>query len=757
MRRVERFGTGGISCKIKIIKMRGYKVQHKFIITKMSCASCVNKIEQSIKKIPGVTAVAVNFADKTAMVQSEAHISDAVIAAVKNIGYEAQAMDSDMHHDHQHEEAPLSWLKVWIPGMIGIAFMLLGLFLNDISISTIRILGWFESFITLILFFYAAGQIYQNAWRALKHFATTMDTLIAVGISSAWIASTIFVVLSSRFPFLLNHLYFESALVILALINLGNILETRALKKASEAVMSLLALRPKTATVIKDGKEITLAIESLQVNDQIRIRPGEKIPVDGIIMEGESYLDESMLTGEPIPNLKKTGDRVVGGTINQQGTFIFKAEKIGEGTALSMMIALIQEAQNSKPQLARLADKVSAYFVPAVIFIAITTAVVWLFIGPSPAWLYALMTSMAVLIIACPCAVGLAIPTSVMVGVGRASQLGVLVRSSEVLQQAAQLNLIVFDKTGTLTEGKPAATEIKIKEGFDQKTFLEIAISLEQYSEHPIAKAILSKGQAENASLQNITDFAAVNGYGVKAKINGTFYYLGNAKWLEQNQIHNTFFTEGEMLAKLGQTPLYLAEGEKEALGLILISDPIKTGSKAVIQILQQKGIEVAMLTGDHHEVAEHVAKNLGIHSFLAEAKPQDKIAFIKELQAKGKKVGMVGDGMNDAPALAQAEVGFAIGVGTDIAMQSAPVTLMGDSLQGVVKAIELSKATMLNMKQNLFGAFVYNIIAIPIAAGILYPLILLSPMIAAAAMMLSSVTVISNANRLRLFKYKEY
>ncbi len=728
-------------------------MHHKFAITGMSCASCVNKIEQAIKKIPGVSEVAVNFADKTATVQSEAHVSDAVIAAVKNVGYEA--MDHDMqHHEHQHEMAPLSWFKVWIPGVIGIAFMLLGLLLNHIPTSTVRILGWFECLITLVIFFYAAGQIYQSTWRALKHFATTMDTLIAVGISSAWVASTLSVVLSNRFPFLLDHLYFESALIILALINLGSILETRALGKASEAVMGLLALRPKTATAIKAGKEITLAIEALQISDLIRIRPGEKIPVDGIVTEGESYVDESMLTGEPIPNLKKAGDRVVGGTINQQGTFIFKAEKVGEGTVLSAMITLIQEAQGSKPQLARLADKVSAYFVPVVILLAIVTAIIWLVIGPSPAWLYALITSMAVLIIACPCAVGLAIPTSVMVGVGRASQLGILVRRSEVLQQAAQLNVIVFDKTGTLTEGKPAVTAMKVKEGFDQKTFLELAISLEQYSEHPIAKAILNKGKEKNANLLNTTDFEAVNGYGVKAKIKGTLYYLGNAKWLERSQINNTFFTEGETLAKEGKTPLYLADG-KEALGLILISDPIKSDSKAVIQTLQQKGIEVAMLTGDHHQVAEHVAKSLGIHSFLAEAIPQDKIAFIKKLQAGGQKVGMVGDGMNDAPALAQAEVGFAVGAGTDIAMQSAPVTLMGNSLQGVVNAIGLSKATTLNMKQNLFGAFLYNVIAIPIAAGILYPFshILLSPMIAAAAMALSSVTVVSNANRLRLFK----
>lgn len=735
-------------------------MQHKFAINGMSCASCVNKIEQAIKKVPAVTTVAINFADKIATVQSEAYISDAVIAAVKSVGYEAQVMDHNIqHHEYQHEAESLSWLKVWIPGIVGIAFMLLGLLLSHTPISTVRILGWVESFITVIVCFYAAGQIYQSTWRSLKHFATTMDTLIAVGISSAWIASTTSVVLSNRFPFLLDHLYFESALVILALINLGSILETRALGKASQAVMSLLALRPKIVIVMKEGKEVILAIEDLQVNDLIRIHPGEKIPVDGIVTEGESYVDESMLTGEPVPNLKNIGDYVIGGTINQQGTFIFKVEKVGEGTMLSAMIALIQESQGSKPQLARLADKVSAYFVPVVILLAIVTAIIWLVIGPSPAWLYALITSMAVLIIACPCAVGLAIPTSVMVGVGRASQLGVLVRRSEVLQQAAQLNVIVFDKTGTLTEGKPAVTAMKVKEGFNQKTFLELAISLEQYSEHPIAKAILNKGKEKNANLRNTTDFEAVNGYGVKAKIKGTLYYLGNAKWLERSQINNTFFTEGETLAKEGKTPLYLADG-KEALGLILISDPIKSDSKAVIQTLQQKGIEVAMLTGDHHQVAEHVAKSLGIHSFLAEARPQDKIAFIKELQAKGKKAGMVGDGMNDAPALAQAEVGFAVGAGTDIAMQSAPVTLMGNSLQGVVNAIGLSKASTLNMKQNLFGAFLYNVIAIPIAAGILYPFshVLLSPMMAAAAMALSSVTVVSNANRLRLFKkYKEH
>lgn len=742
--------------KMDAINMR---IPHTLSIQGMSCSSCVNKIERALKKIPGVLDAQVNFVEKTANVTSDSSVNDKeLIEAIHRVGYVAQSMTRvKKTHEHFHETNTYSWFTGLLPGLVGSIFMVFSLFLSHFSLSFVRTLGGLESVVTLLLFYYGARPIYQHTWQALLHKTTTMETLIALGMSSAWLVSTLAVILSQRFPFLVEHFYFESALIILALVNLGKILETQALGKASSAVMNLLALRPKTTTVLREGKEITSLIEDISVGDIIRIRPGEKIPVDGIVLEGESYLDESMLTGEPLPVLRKKGDNIVGGTLNQQGSFIFQAKKVGDDTMLASMIALVRDAQNSKPALARLADQVSAYFVPAVIFLALCTAIGWVFIGPAPSWLYAFLASMAVLIIACPCAIGLAIPTSVMVAIDRASQLGVLIRRGDVLQQAAKLNMIVFDKTGTLTEGKPTITTVLVQPGFDKKMFMQLAVSIEHYSEHPIGKAMVTVGKEEAIEILPTQHFEAVKGYGVKAQINGKFYYLGNTAWMEQNHLTNFWLKEGEENAQTGATPLYLAD-EKEVLGVIIISDPLKENVKKIIDELKNKNITVAMLTGDHPKVTAHVANTLGIAIFIAEAKPHDKIAFIQHWQGQGKCVGMVGDGMNDAPALAQANIGFAMSTGTDIALQSAPVTLMGNALSGVIKTIELSKATTRNMKQNLLGAFFYNIIAIPVAVGIFYPLfhVLLSPMIAALAMTLSSITVISNANRLRYFKCKQ-
>ncbi|MCD8543050.1 MAG: copper-translocating P-type ATPase [Gammaproteobacteria bacterium] len=693
---------------------------------------------------------------KTATVTSDPSLNEErLIKAVNSLGYVAYpTTPTKKSPEHLHKTTSCFWFTVLLPAIVGSIFMVLSLFLSHFPFSTLCTVGGLESFITLLLFCYIARPIYQRAWQALLHRATTMDTLIVLGMSSAWLVSTLAVMLSRRFPFLVEHLYFESALIILALVNLGKILETQALSKASHAMVSLLALRPKTATVLREDKEIAVPIEEISVSDVIRIRPGEKIPVDGIILEGESYLDESMLTGEFLPVLKKSGDEVVGGTLNQEGSFIFQAKKVGEDTILANMIALVRDAQKCKPALARLADQVSAYFVPVVILLAVCTAIVWWFIGPTPSWLYAFLTSMTVLIIACPCAIGLAIPTSLMVAIGRASQKGILIRRGEVLQQAAQLDMVVFDKTGTLTDGKPTISNIFLSSGVDEKNFMQLAVSLERYSEHPIGKAIVTFGKKEAIEPLLTQHFEAVKGYGVKAQINEKYYYLGNAAWMEKNHLTNPWLKEGGNKTHTGATPLYLAD-DKEVLGIILVSDSIKQEATETIKTLQEKNIAVAMLTGDHSRVATHVAKTLGISTFIAEAKPQDKMAFIQHWQQQGKHVGMLGDGMNDAPALAQADIGFAMSTGTDIALQSAAVTLMGNALSGVVHTIEFSKAATRNMEQNLFGAFFYNIIAISVAAGIFYPLfhILLNPMIAALAMALSSITVISNANRLRYFK----
>ncbi len=743
-------------------------LKHNLNIMGMSCASCVNKIEKALQKVPGVTKASVNFAEKTARVESEDTVScEVLVEAVKKAGYDAQAMHEGHmdhmqhtdgnHHDHMHHDAvPPSWFTVIIPGVFGILFMLQAM-LRDFIPAMMNVQQWvggIESVLTLLIFIYAARSIYVNTFKALKTLSTTMDTLIAIGIGAAWIYSTWVTLFMNRLPAEATHLYFESALIILAFINLGSILEERAKGKASSAIMALLALRPKTATIVADGKEQVIAIETLKVNDLVRIHPGEKIPVDGEITEGESYLDESMLTGEPLPVHKKPGDRVIGGTLNSSGSFLFKVTEIGEKTVLAEIIELVREAQSSKPQLARLADQVSAYFVPFVILIAIATVITWLFVGPSPAWVYALSTGMAVLIIACPCALGLAIPTSVMVGVGKAAQLGILIKQSDVLQQAASLDAIILDKTGTITAGKPEVVGIEVASGVDSAQFLALAASLEQYSEHPIAKAILVKAQTQNLKLLPTDDFKAESGYGIRAVIHKEIYYLGNAAWMEQNHLDNPWFNQGEHMATEGKTPLYLANS-KAVLGMILVADPIKPDSLAAIQHLQKMSIEVVMMTGDHQGVAAAISREVGIKQFFADVKPQDKSGHIKNLQQQGKKVGMVGDGINDAPALSQANVGFAIGVGTDVAIQSAAVTLIRNSLLSAVDAIMLSKATTRNMKQNLFGAFIYNIIAIPVAAGVLYPAthLLLNPIIAGAAMAFSSVTVVGNANRLRFFK----
>ncbi len=718
----------------------------------MSCASCVNKIEKALQKVPGVSQASVHFAEQSARVESDASVSsEALIEAVKKAGYHAevhQAMHDSMHH---HEHAAPSWLKVILPGIFGALFMFQGMLG-----APQQWMGGVESILTLIILIYAASSIYSNAFKALKSFSTTMDSLIAIGIGAAWLYSTGVTIFMAYLPLQAIHLYFESALIILAFINLGGILEERAKGKASSAIMALLALRPKTATILREGQEIEIEIEALQVSDVIRIHPGESIPVDGTVVDGESYVDESMLTGEALPAHKKLGDHVIGGTLNSTGTFLFKVTEVGEKTVLSKMIELVREAQSTKPKLARLADQISAYFVPAVMIIAIVTVIAWLYFGPPPAWIYALSTGMAVLIIACPCALGLAIPTSVMVGIGKAAQLGILIKQSEVLQQAAGLDVIVLDKTGTITLGQPQVIEIQVASGIDHLQFLALAASLEQYSEHPLAQAILNEAEKKGLSVLKAEEFQAESGYGVQARIEREVYYLGNAAWMDQNKLDNPWLNQGEQAAVAGKTPLYLAHG-KAVLGMILVADPLKPDSLIAIKHLQKLGIEVVMMTGDHAGVAAAIAKEVGIKQFFAEVKPKDKSGYIQSLQKQGKKVGMVGDGINDAPALAQANVGFAIGVGTDVAIQSAAVTLIRNSLISVVDAVLLSKATTRNMKQNLSGAFVYNLLAIPIAAGVLYPEIhlLLNPMIAGAAMAFSSVTVVSNANRLRFFKSK--
>jgi Cu+-exporting ATPase len=673
----------------------------------------------------------------------------------------ASAMSCSSCDDTQDEFKHANSLmrKFWVAGVIGASLFLLA-FLNVVPPLTTKsgqIIWFFIGLITLITIAYAGGYLYRNAWHAFLANHATMDTLIALGTGSAWIYSQFITVFPQAVPALAQHVYFEAALIIIALVNLGGALEIKARGKTSLAIKGLIGLQAKTARVVHDGKEQDILIERVQMNDIIRVRPGEKIPVDGEIIEGHSSVDESMLTGEPIPVSKKLGDHVIGSTINKTGTFLFKATHVGKDTVLAQIVKLVEQAQTTKPPIARLADVVSSYFVPAVMLASVITAVVWFNFGTAQTAGFTLVTAMTVLIIACPCALGLAAPISVMVGMGKAAENGILIRNGEALQQCSALTTVVLDKTGTITKGHPEVTRTVSVEGWDENKLLQWAASLESGSEHSLAQALLTAAETHKLELLKASDFKAIEGYGIKGLINNAKVYFGNNKLMKKQAIEISELQEkAATLAKQGHTPMYLAVDSK-AVGIIAVADPIKDDAKAAIRRLQKLGLEVYMLTGDNEVTANVVARQVGIELVFADVLPQQKAEKIQALQKQNKTVGMVGDGINDAPALAQADVGFAIGSGTDIAIESADVTLMRNSIDSVADAIAVSAATLKNIKQNLFGAFIYNGIGIPIAAGVLYPFVgvLLNPMIAGAAMAMSSFTVVSNANRLRLFATK--
>jgi Cu+-exporting ATPase len=554
------------------------------------------------------------------------------------------------------------------------------------------------------------------------------------------------------------EVYFDTAATIIVLILLGRLFEARAKGKTSEAIKKLIGLQPKTARVIKDGQEMDISIEDVEIGDIILVRPGEKIPVDGIVKEGYSSIDESMISGESIPVEKTIGDEVVGATINKLGSFRFEATKIGRDTMLHQIINMVQEAQGSKPPIARLADKIASIFVPVVMGVASVTFVIWLIFGPDPAFTYAMLNFVAVMIIACPCALGLATPTSIMVGTGKGAENGILIRGAEALETAHKINTIVFDKTGTLTKGEAVVTDIVTGNGSEikEEEILFYAASAEKGSEHSLGEAILRKARENNINLQEPVDFHAVPGRGIKATINETNVYLGNAEFMRDEGMDiEEILLKAEELANAGKTPMYVAAG-RTAIGIVAVADTLKENSVAAIKALRTLGVETVMITGDNKRTAAAIAKLTGIDKVFAEVLPEDKANEIRQLQEGGKIVAMVGDGINDAPALAQADVGIAIGTGTDIAMEASDITLIGGDLRGVVASIALSKATITNIKQNLFWAFAYNTILIPVAAGILFPFfgILLNPMFAAAAMGMSSVTVVTNALRLRKFQF---
>jgi len=734
-------------------------VRH-FSIGGMSCAGCVAGVEKALKSVDGVVASAVNFAEHTAEVEGS-FSSAALIKAVVDAGYEAALLQSE-EDTAEKEAAEFQYYrsllkKAFVAALIGVPLFIFGMsgMLPDLNNAQGQIVWFFIGFATAFVIWFSGAHFYTGAWKAFKNHNANMDTLIALGTGTAWIFSMVITINPELVPSLARHAYFEAAAIIIALINFGSALEMRARGKTSEAIKRLIGLQPKTARVVRNGKEIDVVINQVGLNETVRVRPGEKVPLDGVIIDGHSLVDESMLTGEPLAVEKNTGDGVIGGTINKSGSFLFQTKRIGNETALAQIIALVRKAQNSKPAIGKLADKISAVFVPIVLIIAVITFLLWFNLAEEMPVSYALVTMMTVLIIACPCALGLATPISIMVGVGKAAEFGVLIRNGEALQTAGKLNAVVLDKTGTITKGQPSVTSVITYGEWQEKAILMLAASIEKGSEHPLAEAIVSAATAQNIALADSQNFQAVAGHGVLADIDAHHVLLGNAALMKKNNIaFEQAQTDARRLAEQAQTPMYLAV-DKQLAGIIAVADPIKEDSVQAINALHKLGIKVVMLTGDNKHTAEAVAKQLSIDEYFAEVLPEDKEQKVALLQAQGKVVGMVGDGINDAPALARADVGFAIGTGTDVAIESADVTLMRGSLLGVVDAIAISKATVRNIKQNLFGAFVYNSLGIPIAAGILFPLmgILLNPMIAGAAMAMSSVTVVSNANRLRWFR----
>ncbi len=756
----------------KTISELGYKVATKksiFPVSGMTCASCVARVEEALSSVPGVISANVNLASEKATVEyaegtDVADMRRAVEEAGYGLGAEAATLE-DVTTAAQREIRVLR-NRVIFAGVLAAVIMVLSLMPG---------FPWKPYLLWALatpVQFWTGWRFYKGMWGALRHRTADMNTLIAVGTSAAYLYSVTAVLFPSLFATagIEPGLYFDTASVIIALILLGRFLEARARGQTSEAIKKLIGLKPKTATVIRDGKESEVSVDDVQVGDLILVRPGERIPVDGVVRQGYSSIDESMITGESIPVDKKVGDTVIGGTINKMGSFQFEATRVGKDTTLARIIRLVEEAQGSKAPIQRLADVIASYFVPAVIGIAVLTFIIWFFLGPQPTLTYALLNFVAVLIIACPCALGLATPTAIIVGTGKGAENGVLIRSGEALERAHKINSVLLDKTGTLTRGEPMVTDIIGSPSFAEAEVLRLAASVEHDSEHPLAQAIVKAASEKNLELSKASDFKAMPGHGVEAKVDGKSLLMGNLALIRDRRISlDGLAKEAERLWNEGKTVLFFSVDGKAA-GMIALADTLKPDAEEAVEALHKLNIEVVMITGDNTRTAEAIAREAGIDRVLAEVLPENKAAEVKRLQDEGKVVAMVGDGINDAPALAQADVGIAIGTGTDVAMETGDVTLISGDLSGIVTAISLSKRTMSTIKQNLFWAFAYNVILIPVAAGVLYLFFgrtgipsglhfifgnygFLNPMLAALAMAASSVTVVSNSLRLRTFK----
>ena len=743
--------------------------QKEYIIEGMSCASCAMTIENAVSKIPGVDKASVNLATEIMTVEANDSVTPEDIAkVVDGVGYGARprgkSVEEELEEKNEKKEAHLREMKrnLTISAIFTVPLLFIAM-ADMVGIPMPAFLSPMQSPVSYALIqlalvlpiIWLGRRFFVDGFKALSKGHPNMYSLVALGTSAAFVYSLYgtYHVLEGHAHFAMN-LYYESAGVILTLITLGKYFEAVSKGKTSMAIQTLVGLAPKMATVLRDGQEVEIPVEEVQVGDLIRVKPGEKVPVDGVVTEGNSTVDESMLTGESIPVSKSVGDEVIGASLNKTGSFILKATKIGKDTALSQIIHLVEQAQGSKAPIAKLADKVSGVFVPIVIVLALVSGLAWYFLGQE-SWVFALTITISVLVIACPCALGLATPTAIMVGTGKGAENGILLKSGEALEEANHVNMVVFDKTGTITNGTPVVTDVVTANQTAADALVRLAASLEVASEHPLGEAIVAKAKEQGAAFDEVTNFEAIPGFGIKGHVGETLVFLGNEKWMRENGLANVEMNEkANSFAEQGKTPLYI--GYNDAVqGLIVVADTVKESSARAIQTLHEMGIQVAMMTGDHERTAQAIAAEVGIDRVFSEVLPQDKANYVSKLQEEGYIVAMVGDGINDAPALAQAQVGIAIGTGTDVAIESADAVLMKSDLMDVPAMLKLSRATIRNIKENLFWAFAYNVIGIPFAMGVLHlfggPL--LNPMIAGAAMSFSSVSVVLNALRLKRWK----
>ncbi|ENG5983355.1 heavy metal translocating P-type ATPase [Vibrio alginolyticus] len=751
---------------IKDTQVPPASIQLQMLIQGMTCASCVSSVEKALTNVEGVEKAQVNLAEQSALVfasQDSDDLLNAIVESVKQAGYQAEilqdaATQQEKQAQQQRQQQKRFKLDAIAGLVVGAPLMIWGVAGGNMMIrSTNDQLAWGAIGIICLLLLATAGKhFFSNAWLAATHKRATMDTLVALGTGAAWFYSMLVVIFPDWFPLASRHVYFEASAMIIGLISLGHYIEAKAKANTTRSLQALINLQPQQATVITKQGDQQIAVEQITLGMKLRIKPGEKVPVDGVVIQGESYIDESMLTGEPVPVLKAQEAQVSAGTLNTDGGLVIEATGIGANTMLARIIRMVRTAQSSKPAIAKLADQISSVFVPVVVGIAILAALVWFAVGPEPKASYMLVVTTTVLIIACPCALGLATPLSVTVGVGKAAELGILIKDADALQLASKVDTVVFDKTGTLTQGKPSVQQV-FTHATSQGDLLALAYAAERQSEHPLAKAVCDYAKRHDAKDVSLDKFENVRGRGILATYQDKPLLIGSLQFMQAENVETSALKSAiDECAKNAWTPVAVALNG-ELIGLIAIADPIKSDAKQALSALKSQGIKTVMLTGDNQHVANAIGQELGIDEVIAQVMPDEKAQHIEQLQSQGHVVAMVGDGINDAPALALSNLGIAMGSGSDVAIESSQMTILNTSPMAVVHAIELSRATLKNMKQNLFGAFVYNSLGIPVAAGVLYPAFgfLLSPVVAGAAMALSSITVVSNANRLRLFSVK--